>query len=76
MSEPVDAIEALDPVMQARTDMEGALEVVKVLLDADDLPEAAAETMRRYLSADWEKLVEATDAAWQQLVVDRPKAGG
>ena len=61
----------LDLVMQARSDMEGTLGIVDALLDAGELTEAAAETMRRHIATDWAGLVAATDAAWEALVVKR-----
>ena len=69
-----DGFEALDPAMQAWTNVKGTLAVVTALLHSDNLDEAAAYTMERHIEADSAALEAALDRAWDQLVKARVPA--
>ena len=64
---PTRPFDVLDPVMQARTHVEGTLAIMSELLGAD-LDEAAILTMERHLQSDWQRLTNTLDAAWAALV--------
>jgi hypothetical protein len=62
-----DHFAVLDPVMQRWVEVKGAVAVMLVALDGD--PDAvAAETLRRYASADLDRMSAALDAAWGYFV--------
>jgi hypothetical protein len=63
------AFELMDAVEQAKTDLEGTMQIMSLLIDADrEYEDGVPATIERWLQADMGALDRAFDAAWEGIV--------
>jgi hypothetical protein len=67
----------LDAVSQAKTDLEGTVQVMSVIIDADkEYTEGVPSTLERWIKADMGSLDRAFDAAWDGILRPAKIPGG